>query len=78
MRPSSTGRERGVGEGSGTVAEAVEPDRREVDLLVQLDEPPCDIGQSQPEDHGGLLPGSELPQSYDASGYAFDVCTSYL
>ncbi|MET8011243.1 hypothetical protein ABZU86_01570 [Streptomyces sp. NPDC005271] len=33
-----------VGQRRGTVTEVVEPDSREADLLIQLDEPPRDIG----------------------------------
>ncbi|MFF6803541.1 hypothetical protein [Streptomyces sp. NPDC012616] len=52
-----------VGEGRGAVAEAAAPDRREVDPLVQLDEPSRDVGGVEHlavplgEDAAGLHPG---------------------
>lgn len=53
-----------VGESRGAVAEVVEPDRREADLLVQLDEPPGDVGGVEHlavllgEDAAGLHPSA--------------------
>jgi hypothetical protein len=53
-----------VGQSRHAVAEVVEPDRREADLLVQLDESPCDVGWVDQlavltrGDAAGLRPGT--------------------